>query len=319
MTSAYDRLLGQQLWQADGRKGRRDDVTYREALHASYLGPYSNWKHYDWDGLVSNNPGMITTDPELGFDLTMPAGQAQSGGYTTRDFASAPHGVDYGVHFSDWCQDPSAHPNLLMPGRTILHQGMRPECLALGPALTGTGGACAQDWTGIDFATMARHGNRRKSMYEGFGLTWLPDNSLFPRLYRATRLLDRRKGPFREPVVPGQAPMYLVLAVINGWTKATCVYLDPGAAHDVAYHWTADGQTVSAWVDGHEILTVAQGDVVVPAGVRTRGRVAFNRSGLHACAWQDNGSGNPDVQGVAGNPKDDQVYTIERMAVYAAD
>lgn len=310
-------VTGDTIFDADGRRGRPENLTYREALHATYQGPYTHWETKPWDGLVSNHSGLIASDPERGLILTMPAGQAEDGSYTTRDFASAPHGVDYASHFADWARDPSAHPNLVMPGRTAIFEGVRLPLLHLGDAVKGTGGCCLQDWTGIDFETMAIHGNTARSRFQGFGLAWLPQDSLFPRLHRLGERFSRYEDAFSEPVGDGIAPMYVILAQIGGWAKARKVHVDPDVPHIVAFHWTADGRTLQCWLDEQLALSVTEGDWVIPAGVHTRGRARFNRSGLHACAWQDNGSGNPDVGGVAGNPKDDQPYSVERLRIIA--
>jgi hypothetical protein len=158
--ATYDRITaGTVIWETDGRHGCSDNVTYRESLHATYRGPYTLGKQYAWDALVSNTSGLIGSDPERGFDLTMPAGQAETGSYTTRDFASAPHAFDYQPHFAEWERDHRVHPNLLLPGRTALFHGARFECLHLGDDLLGTGGCCVQDWVGLDFATMEAHGS----------------------------------------------------------------------------------------------------------------------------------------------------------------
>ncbi len=41
-----------------GCHGRPDNVTYREALHATYQGPYTLGKPYVLDGLTSNTSGL---------------------------------------------------------------------------------------------------------------------------------------------------------------------------------------------------------------------------------------------------------------------
>jgi hypothetical protein len=310
---AYEAVTsGPVLWETDGRHGRPDNVTYRESLHATYQGPYTRGKQYAWDGLVGNTSGLVGSDPERGFVLTMPAGQAQAGSYTTRDFASAPHGVDYRPHFDDWTRDHDAHPNLLLPGRTALFQGARLGALELGDDLLGTGGCCVQDWVGLDFPTMAEHGNTRMSEYTGCGFAWLPSGS---PLARATRIAGRRKDhPFTTPR-RGVAPLLVMMARDKGWMKGRVVHLDPQVPHEFAAHWHADGSKVDLWVDRQLVLGVREGAWAIPTGTRTRGRVRFSRSGFHLCCWQDNGAGTMDVQGAEGHPDRDQPYTIERFAV----
>ncbi len=271
-------------------------------------------KPYAWDGLTGNTSGLVGSDPERGFVLTMPAGQAEDGSYTTRDFASAPHGVDYQPHYSEWEQDADAHPNLLLPGRTARFQGARLESLGLGDDLLGTGGCCVQDWVGLDFATMEAHGNKRMSEYSGAAFCWLPSRS---PLARAARFAGRRKDhPLTTPR-PGVAPLLVMMARDKGWMKGRVVHLDPGVPHEFAAHWTADARSIELWVDGARVLVVRDGDWAIPLGRRTKGRVRFSRSGMHLCCWQDNGAGTMDVQGAAGQTDRDQVFTIERLSVIA--
>ena len=89
---------------------------------------------------------MVGNDPDRGFILTMPPGEAVAGSYTTRDIASAEHGIDYQPHYKDWEKDLTAHPNLVLPGRTALWKGVRLDLLNLGDKLLGTAGAIIQDW-----------------------------------------------------------------------------------------------------------------------------------------------------------------------------
>jgi len=303
---------GPVIWEADGRGGRSGNVTYREALHATYEGPFTLGKPYAWDGLLGNTTDLVGHDPDLGFVLTMPAGQARAGSYTTRDLASAPHGVDYRAHYADWEQDHARHPNLLLPGRTARFQGARLGALALGEDLLGTGGCCVQDWVGLDFPTMQVHGHLAKSEYAGGGFCWLPAGS---RLARIARVLGRRGDhPFTTPR-PGVAPLMVMFARDKGFVKARTVHLDPDAPHELATHWTPDGAAIEMWVDGELVLRVREGDFAVPVGTKTHGRARFSRSGLHLCCWQDNGAGAMDVQGAAGNPDRDQPCTIERLDV----
>jgi hypothetical protein len=311
--AAYDAITsGRVIWETDGRHGRPDHLTYREAVHATYEGPYTLGKQYAWDGLVGNTTGLVGNHPELGFDLTMPAGQAEAGSYTTRDFASAPHGVDYRAHYADWEQDHSRHPNLLLPGRTARFIGARIGALALGDQLLGTGGCCVQDWVGLDFPTMEVHGNTAKSEYTGGGFCWLPSGS---RLARIGRVLGRRRDhPFTQSR-PGVAPLLVMLARDKGFVKARAVHLDPDVPHEFAAHWTPDAAAIQMWVDGELVMTVREGTRAVPTGLATRGRVRFSHSGFHLCCWQDNGAGTMDVQGAAGHPDRDQPYTIERLEV----
>src|SRR5688500_1767343 len=113
----YARVTGgTTLWAVDGRGPRPDELTYRESYRATYQGPYTKGRRTAWDGLVSNRDGMVGNDPARGFVLTMPAGEAAAGSYTSRDLASAPHGFDYKPHYADWERDPAAHPNLVLPG-----------------------------------------------------------------------------------------------------------------------------------------------------------------------------------------------------------
>jgi hypothetical protein len=303
---------GPVVWETDGRKPRPDNVTYRESLHASYQGPYTRGKWLGWDGLVGNNPGMIHNDPELGFDLTMPAGQATAKGYTTRDFASAPHGFDYRPHFAEWEKDPRRHANLVMPGRTLLFHGVRMAALALGERLLGTGGCIVQDWVGLDFPSMELHG-MDEERYTGGGFLWLPPSSNFGR---AARLLGglQRGRPFSRPI-PGVAPLLVLFSRLKGFAIGGRLWLDPEAAHEFAIHWTADGQAIELWAERRLVTRVVQGRPALPAGVQTLGRIAFHRSGLHACCWQDNNNGGLEVAGYPGNPDEDQRFTIERLEI----
>ena len=313
--ATYDRITaGTVIWETDGRHGCSDNVTYRESLHATYRGPYTLGKQYAWDALVSNTSGLIGSDPERGFDLTMPAGQAETGSYTTRDFASAPHAFDYQPHFAEWERDHRVHPNLLLPGRTALFHGARFECLHLGDDLLGTGGCCVQDWVGLDFATMEVHGHTRMSEFAGAGFCWLPSRS---PLARAARFAGRRKDhPFTTPR-PGVAPLLVLMARDKGWMKGRVVHVDPDLPHEFATHWRDDGSAVEMWVDGERVLVLRDGDWAIPTGRRNRSRVRFSRSGLHLCCWQDNGAATMDVQGAVGQPDRDQVFTVERMSVVA--
>ena len=73
----YDKIIqGKRIWYADGRGKRPENIAYRESYRATYQGPYTKEKLLAWDGLASNKPGMVKNDPERGFVLTMPAGEA---------------------------------------------------------------------------------------------------------------------------------------------------------------------------------------------------------------------------------------------------
>ena len=303
---------GEMIWEADGRKRRPDNVTYRESLDATYQGPLSGGKLINQDGLIGNNPGMIGNDPVRGFDLTMPAGQATSAGYTTRDFASAPHGVDYQPHFADWEENRTRHPNLVMPGRTLVFSGVRMDALALGDDLMGTAGCIVQDWVGLDFPTIEKHGSS-KQCYTGGGFVWLPPLSSFGR---SARKLGRagRSTPFGHPI-PGVAPVLVMMVRMKGWGVMGRIWLDPAEPHEFVIHWTPDAQALEMYADGVLITRVEQGRPALPLGTQTRGRIDFHRSGLHACCWHDNNNGGLDVQGYDGNPDDDQVFTIERVRI----
>jgi hypothetical protein len=317
--SAYEPIAaGAVLWEVDGRRGRNAALTYRESRHATYTFP--NGKTTAWDGLVSNHPGMVGFDPVRGIDLTMPAGEARAGGYTTRDVASAPHGVDYRPHYEEWAQDRDAHPNLVFPGRAAVWQGVRFDCLALGEELTGTGGCALQDWVGLDLDTIERTGSASKeSEFSGFGVSWLPRRSMLPRLWRATGMLRRRPpGPLATPI-EGVAPLHVMMARVRGFLVSDIAYVDPSVPHEVAMAWTGDGEALDAYIDGTHVLRVQQGARAIPAGARTRGRVRFHRSGFHAVNWNDNGSGNPDVKGTAGHADRDEVFTVERVAIVALE
>lgn len=302
------------VYAADGRGTRPDAVTYREALHATYQGPYTKGEFLRWDGLVGNDAGvgLVGHDAELGFDLTMPAGQATDEGYTTRDFATAPHGVDYRPHFAEWEHDRARHPDLVMPGRTLRFQGVRMGALRLGDRLLGTAGCIVQDWVGLDFATMARHGSDREA-YTGGGFMWLPPSSALGAVaIRAGRL--RRSWPFQEPI-PGVAPVMVLFARLKGFGVAGTIWLDPDRPHELLVHWTPDGEAFELWADGRRVTRIQQGRWAVPFGTQTGGRVRFHRSGLHGCCWQDNNDGGTQVSGYPGNPDEDQPFTIERVEI----
>lgn len=309
----YDQITrGDTIWEVDGRGERPDQLTYRESLHANYQGPYTKGEPLKWDGLVGNNPGMIGNDPVNGFDLTMPAGQATDEGYTTRDMASAPHGVDYSPHFDEWEHDTTRHPNLIMPGRTLRYHNVRMGCLALGDELLGTGGCITQDWLGLDFATMEKHG-ADEERYIGGGFMWLPPASrLGSTAIRMGKL--RRSWPFQTQI-PGAAPVLVMYAKLKGWVTAGTVWLDPSEPHEFTTHWTPDGQAIELWADRHRVTRIQQGKMALPMGLKTKGRIEFNRSGAHACCWQDNNNGGTYVSGYPGNPVDDQPFTIERFEI----
>ena len=316
--SEYARISnGSPLWHADGRGVRPEHLTYRESLHAVYQGPYTRGKRLAWDGLVSNQPGMVKNDPVRGFDLTMPAGQAQAGSYTSRDIASAPHGHDYMPAYAAWKRDPAAHPNLVLPGRTALWKNVRFDLLNMGPELRGTAGAIVQDWVGIDFETMARYGNTAKSQYSGGGFVVLNPQAAFSRI---AQILARFQtpGPFSRPVRSGIAPLYLMFARIGGFMASRVLHIDPDVPHELAIHWTRDAQTLSYWFDGEQVLRITQGEWALPIGLKTGARVRFHECGFHADCWQDNGTGGANVQGSPGHPTRDQVYTIESISILDA-
>jgi hypothetical protein len=298
------------IWEADARKGRPDNATYRESLDAVYQGPYTKGKRLGWDGLVSNNPGMINADPERGFVLTMPAGQASDAGYTTRDFASAPHGVDYQPHYAEWMRDHTVHPNLVFPGRSVIFRGVRMEALALGDELLGTAGCILQDWVGLDFPTMEKYASD-KERYTGGGFLWLPPQSKFGRAAAAVHRFQRR-GPFSQPI-PGVAPLLVLFSRLKGFMVAGMIWVPPDEPHEFAIHWTRDAGEMELWADGELIMDVRAGSFAIPLGLQTGGRVRFHRSGAHACCWQDNNDGSTEVHGTAGNPDHDQPFTIERV------
>lgn len=305
---------GRTVYEADGRTPRPEGITYREALDATYQGPYTKGKLLRWDGLVGNEAGagLVGHDPELGFDLTMPAGQATDRGYTTRDIATAPHGVDYRPHFAEWEHDRTRHPNLVMPGRTIRFHGVRMGALALAERLLGTGGCIVQDWVGLDFPTMERRG-MDDERYTGGGFLWLPPSSaLGATAIRAARL--RRRWPFQDPIA-GAAPVMVMFARLKGFVVAGTIWLDPALPHEFAIHRTPDGEVIELWADRRCVTRVQEGRAAIPAGVRTRGRVRLHRSGLHGCCWQDNNDGGTEVAGYAGNPDEDQPLTIERLEI----
>jgi hypothetical protein len=96
---------------------------------------------------------------------------------------------------------------------------------------------------------------------------------------------------------------------------ARVVHVDPDVSHEVAIHWTPDSSALELWLDGAQVLRVAQGRLAVPAGLRTRGRVRFEECALHMDCWQDNGSGGFDVVGDPGHADRDQVFTVERLSI----
>lgn len=301
------------IWEADGRHPRPTNLTYRESLHARYRGPYTKGRELGWDGLVGNHAGLIRNDPDLGFDLTMPAGQATAAGYTTRDFASAPHGVDYQPHYADWERDPTAHPNLVMPGRTLVFRNVRLGALALGEELLGTGGCIVQDWVGLDFPTMEEHGSDEQR-YTGGGFLWLPPRSGFGRAARVLGRVGRRRRPFTKPL-DGVAPLLVLFSRLKGFLCAGLIWLSPDEPHEFAIRWTADAQSFELWADHERVMDVRQGRFALPTGFQTWGRIEFHRSGLHACCWQDNNDGSTEVHGTPGNPDHDQAFTIERVQI----
>lgn len=305
---------GTQIWHADGRGERPKHLTYRESYRATYQGPYTKGKRTAWDGLVSNHPGMIINDPVRGFDLTMRAGEAQAGSYTTRDIASAPHGYDYRPHYADWKKDPAAHPNLLLPGRAALFRNVRFEALKLGDDLRGTGGCIIQDWVGLEFETMRIYGNKARSAYSGGGLTFVPKDSMFPPIARFLSRFQPKIDPFSTPR-PGVAPLYALLFRGGGYLVSRMLHIDPDVPHEIAIHWSRDAQTISFWLDEINVLKAQQGSWALPAGLKTGGRIQFYECGFHIDCWQDNGTGNTDVQGAAGHPDKDQVYTIESLSI----
>jgi hypothetical protein len=302
---------GAVLWHSDGRGSRPDNLVYRESFRATYQGPYSVGKELAWDGLIGNRAGMIGNDPARGFDLTMRAGDAQAGSYTTRDLASAGHGIDYKPHYAERERDATAHPNLLLPGRTALWKGVRFDALALGDDVLGTGGCCVQNWSGIDFDTMERYGNVARSDYSGGGFVFFKRTALLPR---AARMIRPFVKPFGTPR-PGVAPLYAMFARVKGYMLARVVHVDPDVPHELAIHWTPDARAIELWLDGAQVLRVRQGAFAVPAGLRTNGRVRFQRCALHMDCWQDNGAGGFDVIGDAGHPDRDQTYTVESLSI----
>jgi hypothetical protein len=315
--SEYERISsGTPIWHADGRGARPEHIAYRESLHATYEGPYTLGKRLAWDGLTSNQPGMVRNDPLRGFDLTMPAGQAQAGSYTTRDIASAAHGHDYKPAYADWKRASSAHPYLILPGRTALWRNVRFDLLNLGAELRGTAGAILQDWVGIEFETMARYGNTAKSEYSGSGFIVLNPNAAFARVANLLALFQKT-GAFSRPVRAGIAPLYLMFARVGGFLTTRVLHIDPDVPHELAIHWTHDAQTMTYWLDGEQVMHITQGEWAFPIGLKTGGRVRFHECGFHMDCWQDNGTGGVNVQGDAGNPQRDQVYTIESMSILA--
>jgi hypothetical protein len=309
-----DILNGKVIWEADGRGARPEHLSYRESFRATYQGPYTKGKLLAWDGLCSNRPGMIGNDPERGFDLTMHANESQAGSYTTRDLASAPHGVDYRVHYADWERDHCAHPNLMLPGRTALWSRVRFDLLNQGAELRGTAGAILQDWDGIDFDTMEKYGNTEKSQYSGGGFVAFNPKAMFPRIARLAAVFQK-KGPFGKPIRAGVAPLYVMFASINGFLKTGVLNIDPGVPHDLASHWSSDAAEISYWLDGSCVLRVREGEAAIPTGAKTAGRVRLKKCAFHVDCWQDNGTGDPNVQGSEGHKDRDQVYTIEKLSI----
>jgi hypothetical protein len=300
------------LWEADGRTGRPEHVAYRESLGATYQGPYTLGERTAWDGLVSNRPGLVTTDPERGFDLTMRAGEARAGAYTTRDIASAPHGEDYGPAFEAWAAGGEVPPNLVVPGRMGRWSGVRMEHLALGADCLGTSGCCIQDWAGIDFETMAVHGNVAQSRYAGGGFAVLPAESMFGAALAAAGDAAT-DNPFGR-AIPGVAPLNAVFSRVGaGFTAQRC-WIDPAAPHELTIAWTADGTSIVFAIDGQTVLEAVDGAPSLLPGLPP---IEFNRCAMHVDSWQDNGSGDPNVTGVDGHADRDQVYTVESLAVLA--
>lgn len=315
--SYRDFVSGKVIWEADGRGTRPDHLSYRESFRATYQGPYTKGKLLAWDGLRSNKPGMIGYDPARGFDLTMRAGEAQAGSYTTRDLASAPHGVDYRPHYADWERDHCAHPNLMLPGRTAIWSHARFDLLNFGVDILGTAGAILQDWDGLDFDTMEKYGNTEKSQYSGGGFVVFNPKAMFPRLARLAALFQK-KGPYSRPVRGGVSPLYVMFASVNGFLKTGVMYIDPDVPHDLASHWSADAREISYWLDGVCVLRVREGESAIPTGSKTGGRVRLKKCGFHVDCWQDNGTGSANVQGAEGHKDRDQVYTIEKLAILSA-
>lgn len=315
----YEELIqGKRIWHADGRGKRPEHIAYRESYRATYQGSYTKGKLLAWDGLTSNKPGMVSNDPERGFVLTMRAGDAEAGSYTTRDIASAGHGIDYQPHFKDWEEDKTAHPNLVMPGRTVLWKSVRFDLLNLGNELLGTAGAIIQDWMGIDFETMENYGNTAMSQYTGGGFVIFNPKAAFPRMARVIAKFQRGR-PFGKPIRSGLAPLNVMFARVKGYMKTSVLYIDPDIPHELACHWSLNGQEISFWCDGENVLNVRQGTWAIPIGLRTKAKVGFHKCGFHVDCWQDNGTGSTDVQGAAGHSNIDQVYTIENLSIISSD
>ncbi len=313
-TNYDDIISGKTIWSADGKGKRPEHVAYRESYRATYQGPYTKGKLLAWDGLRSNKPGMVGNDPKRGFLLTMPAGEAVADSYTTRDIASAGHGIDYQPHYQEWTQNKNAHPNLILPGRTALWEGVRFDMLNLGDKLLGTAGAIIQDWMGLDFDTMEKYGNTAKSQYTGGGFVMFNPKAAFSRTARFLGRFQRNR-PFNKPVRKGVAGLSVMFARIKGYMKTAVLYIDPDIPHELACHWSEDGKIISFWCDGENILNVREGSVAIPIGIRTRARIRFHMCGFHMDCWQDNGTGGTDVQGAAGHPDIDQVYSIETLKI----
>jgi hypothetical protein len=308
----YQELLSRRtLWAADGRQGRAGNVYYRESLRARYAGPYSFGQELAWDGIQSNAPGLIQHDPVLGFDLTMHAGEAAAGTYTDRDIASAPHGVDYHRHYRDWQTNHDAHPYLLLPGRTARWEEVRLDVLNLGDRLRGTGGCCVQDWTGIDFDTMAEHGYEARAEYVFGAFVFLDPRAPVPRAFEGAPYAD---APFGAPPRPGIAPLYVMLLRVRHYLSVIRIFVDPDVAHEFAIHWSDDGQRMEFWADGVLVHVVRDGEQVRFRDQPPR-TVELQPCGLHVDAWQDNGGGEKTLLGEEGNKDVDQVFTVARLSI----
>jgi len=169
---------------------------------------------------------------------------------------------------------------------------------------------CLQDWSGLDFDTMARVGNVAESHYMGGGFSCLPRASMFVDLL--LQMGDvARTNPFGEPI-DGVAPLATVFMKVGGGIAGQLCWIDPEQPHDLSIHWTADGSALEYRIDGTLVLNPRAGDDSLVPGLPP---VGFNRSAFHIDAWQDNGTGDPDVTGVAGQADIDQVCTLERFSI----
>ena len=301
---------GSILWEVDGRGARPENLHYREVWQV----PQTADPARVIEVFTSNRPGLIRNDPIRGFDLTMHPGDTILGSYTTRDFNSAPFLVDYRPHYQDWRRDPTSHPNLVFPGRSVVWRGVRFDALGLGDDVLGTGGVCVQEWSGLEADALTRT-KKVKKTYTAAGVCFVNPRSQIGRISRFAARFSP-KPPFAVSR-RGVAPLYVAMTRLTSWYKATVLHVDPDIVHELTFHWTPDGRAYEWWFDGELVLRAREGERALPAGPQPLARVRIAASGLPPDCWHDNADGSFRVRGAAGHTERDQVYSVERMSIVA--